>query len=269
MTYRPGIGASVVEVRCETDFVARNGVFCDLVEQVGKSALFCFARPSLGVSGGVISTVGANDILDMPLVTSGSSSGGAGVNTGKDEDERQVLVRDALMESVGKLGENIQMKRGGLVAHASSISSNHGGPMTHLAYGVHGALPRTPTNAGHAHAHQQSKEASDVKVVLGKIACLVILETTDATSLADLDPLGSNLAQHIMGMSPTSVPALLAQPFLFDSEKTVEQVLSGQSVRVRQFARVECGAEDVILCSSEAEEMAAETEKEGKLKATA
>ncbi|KNC56499.1 translation elongation factor Ts [Thecamonas trahens ATCC 50062] len=71
---------------------------------------------------------------------------------------------------------------------------------------------------GYVHAGSTGGKVGDVE--LGRAGALVALRGSAAAA-----PVARQLAQHIVGMQPASHADLLAQPFLFDGDKSVAEVI--------------------------------------------
>uniref|UniRef100_A0A5F9DU46 Elongation factor Ts, mitochondrial n=1 Tax=Oryctolagus cuniculus TaxID=9986 RepID=A0A5F9DU46_RABIT len=186
-----GNAAVLVEVNCETDFVSRNLKFQQLVQQVALGAmLHCRSleeQPSTYSKG----------FLD--------SSELSGLPAGPD---REGCLKDQLALAIGKLGENMTLKRAAWVKVPSGF---------YIGSYVHGAV------------HSPSLHS----LVLGKYGALVVCETSEQN--ANLEDLGRRLGQHVVGMAPLSVGSLddepggeaetkmLSQPYLLDPSITLGQ----------------------------------------------
>jgi elongation factor Ts len=115
-------------------------------------------------------------------------------------------IQRLLYEAIARLGENIQFNRVHLFKkrHSEDI----------LGYFVHGS--QSPYNSS------------------GCIAAMIRAPSSLEPSLV------RNLAQHIVGMNPSSKEAWLEQPFLFDPSKTVGEILAVSHPSI-DFLRCECG----------------------------
>ncbi|KAF8481692.1 hypothetical protein DFH94DRAFT_666180 [Russula ochroleuca] len=124
-----GVRAALVELNCETDFVARNALFGHLVADVAHTAAFLAESGSASGSGGQIERhdehqkthihpVPRERLLDAPLLSaegpglSSSHGAGAGVGVGM-----QGTVGSAIRDAIAKLGENIVLQRAATVVH--------------------------------------------------------------------------------------------------------------------------------------------------------
>uniref|UniRef100_V9L421 Elongation factor Ts, mitochondrial n=1 Tax=Callorhinchus milii TaxID=7868 RepID=V9L421_CALMI len=211
--------AVLVEVNCETDFVARTVRFQQLVHQVAQVALtHCgCAVPALTGPGSYTKT----SLTPEELARLSSSP------------ELPPLA-DQLAMAIGKLGENMLIRRAAWVSVP---------PDCHIGCYVHGAEPSSSPAPGLAHT------------AFGRYGALVVCRGPGTVGKAGLAELGRRLGQHVVGMSPLSVGSpldppgddtetrMLAQPFLLDPGLTVSQYLTTSGVAIIDFIRFECGEE--------------------------
>ncbi|EAW97076.1 Ts translation elongation factor, mitochondrial, isoform CRA_b [Homo sapiens] len=199
----------LVEVNCETDFVSRNLKFQLLVQQVALGTM-----------------MHCQTLKDQPSAYSKgflNSSELSGLPAGPD---REGSLKDQLALAIGKLGENMILKRAAWVKVPSGF---------YVGSYVHGAM----------------QSPSLHKLVLGKYGALVICETSEQKT--NLEDVGRRLGQHVVGMAPLSVGSLddepggeaetkmLSQPYLLDPSITLGQYVQPQGVSVVDFVRFECG----------------------------
>ena len=128
----PGaVRAALVELNCETDFVARNALFGRLVADVAHTAAF-LAESESG-SGGrderdghqektYIHPVPRKRLLDAPLLSAeglglSSSSSSSPRQAGAGGDGVQGTVGSAIRDAIAKLGENIVLQRAVCAVH--------------------------------------------------------------------------------------------------------------------------------------------------------
>lgn len=203
---------SLVELGCETDFVARNELFKELVTTTTEAALDMRqrilqqnARINSLAADGMVSHVREDlilhDLLHEPLAES---------NT----------LQSELVAIIGKLGENIKLKRA--IAVATPKENN-------IQVATHGSVNGT---LGDCH--------------YGSFAAVVFLKPLAECQVSDLDRTGKLIAQHIIGMNPTSVSdgenALLSQDFMFDEKLTVAGLCQSANVSVVDFLRFGVGS---------------------------
>ncbi|AWP02952.1 putative elongation factor Ts mitochondrial-like isoform 2 [Scophthalmus maximus] len=196
--------AVMVEVNCETDFVARNDKFQQLVKDVAFATLAHHKNKTQSQTG-YIKSVLAGEELSKLCVGEGAS------------------LADQVALTIGRLGENMSVKRAvtvGVPAEWHIGSYIHGGvnSQTEVAMGRYGALV----------VFQGGKEAE--QETLGRKLGQHIVGDAPL-SLGNMDDLPC-------GESETR---LLPQTFLGDPSRTVAQFLRGQQARVLDFVRFQCG----------------------------
>ncbi|XP_044084321.1 elongation factor Ts, mitochondrial [Neovison vison] len=199
----------LVEVNCETDFVSRNLKFQQLVQQVALGTLLHCQNLKDQLSTYSKGFLNSSELSELP----------AG-------PEREGCLKDQLALAIGKLGENMTLKRAAWVKVPTGF---------YVGSYVHGAI------------HSPSLH----NLMLGKYGALVICETSERR--AGLEDLGRRLGQHVVGMAPLSVGSLddepggeaetkmLSQPYLLDPSITLGQYVQPQGVSVVDFVRFECG----------------------------
>ncbi|VDM35866.1 unnamed protein product [Hydatigera taeniaeformis] len=225
MIYKPSCVA-VVEINCETDFVARNEHFQSLVASSTES-LFKHLLSGLREPG--THRFSEDFLKTLPYAGQLSKS-----------------VSDVLVATVASVGENIAIPRGiGMILPADKVTE-----VSHLMAYCHA------TNVG------RRKTAHDVH--FGKYVAFLRYRhiSNQKGTLAWQDQASRvchQVCQHIVGMSPLpslaldNVPpatnpdderCLLRQPFLFDEAITVGGLLEQNEILLEDFVRVECGVED-------------------------
>uniref|UniRef100_A0A669BUR9 Elongation factor Ts, mitochondrial n=1 Tax=Oreochromis niloticus TaxID=8128 RepID=A0A669BUR9_ORENI len=196
--------AVMVEVNCETDFVARNEKFQQLVKDVTFATLAHHRNKTQSQPGYVKSVLSSDDLSKLSV--------GEGTS-----------LADQVALTIGHLGENMSLKRAvtvGIPAEWKIGSYVHGGisTQTEVAMGRYGALV----------IFQGGKEGE--QEMLGrKLGQHIVGESP--LSLGNMDDLPC-------GESET---CLLPQTFLADPSRTVAQFLRGQQARVLDFVRFQCG----------------------------
>ncbi|XP_078702161.1 elongation factor Ts, mitochondrial-like isoform X2 [Branchiostoma floridae x Branchiostoma belcheri] len=236
-----GTMATMVEVNCETDFVARNPKFHQLVTQVAMATL--------------------SDVKAHPQWTLGWLKA---LHTG--EELRQLRVGDMTLGdltalTIGSLGENIQIRR----AMYYSVPPI---PTKHIGVYVHAPVARTTTTS--------SQSAGSCQ--LGKYGALVAFRRRN-TEFQNFNAaeLGRRLGQHVVGMNPLTVgempeirqeeeekkksgdgdnrdeeegsstdsdeneTQMLRQTFLLDPTMSVGELVRQQGIELLDFVRFECG----------------------------
>lgn len=196
--------AVMVEVNCETDFVARNEKFQQLVKDVAFATLAHHRSKSQSQAGYVKSYLAGDELCKLGMAEGAT-------------------LADHVALTIGRLGENMTVRRA-VMMHVPAEwhvgSYVHGGVsgQTEVAMGRYGALV----------IFQGGKEGE--QEVLGrKLGQHVVGEAP--VSLGNMDDLPC-------GESETR---LLPQTFLGDPSRTVAQFLRGQQARVLDFVRFQCG----------------------------
>ncbi|KAK7872313.1 hypothetical protein R5R35_002765 [Gryllus longicercus] len=210
--------AVIVEVNCETDFVARNKNFSSLVE---LAATTCLNHTASVPVGSHLSRFQ----LDAEILKS------LKVHDGKTLSDHLALV-------IGKVGENLSLRRATCFHAADGIllaGYAHPSPnfQSSVLLGKFGAVV----------AYQaDSPSQSDTKL----------------RENLSVDEIGRQLCQHVVGMNPVKIgevgqdtPAnnpddescMIYQEYLLDPSQTVGEMLASTSISVLDFARYECGEE--------------------------
>ncbi|XP_054882844.1 elongation factor Ts, mitochondrial [Poeciliopsis prolifica] len=196
--------AAMVEVNCETDFVARNEKFQQLVKDVTLATLAHHQDKNQNPTG-YIKSVLSGDELNVLSVGEGCS------------------LADRVALTIGRLGENMSLKRAVTVGvpaewHIGSYVHGNVSGQTEVTMGRYGALV----------VFQGGKD--EERHTLGrKLGQHVVGEAP--LSLGNMDDLPC-------GESETR---LLPQTFLGDPSRTVAEFLRGQQARVLDFVRFQCG----------------------------
>lgn len=178
-----GLGGAIVEMNTETDFVAKNPIFADMVAGVGATALFLHSVGGAGMPAGVLHEVDVANVLSSPLMPHPTAE-----MNDETPPELSKTVGDAIAEVVGKVGENIQLKR--IAVAGGTVQGNH----LQLTGGyVHSA------GAGNASGSSNLQGRIGALVVVDAKGDMAILQAKKITQLA------KNLAQHIVGFAPKYV----------------------------------------------------------------
>lgn len=170
------VRAALVELNCETDFVARTPLFSQLAADVAHTAAFV-SEPANASPTPSFQALSLDLLNDAPLLSASGSRGG-----------HSHTVKHSILEIISKVGENITLRR------ASAMVSN---PITHGGIGLR--------IAGHAHGLSSSQ---------GRIAALALLHLKSPTVLSglaregflgELDRLERALARQVVGFQPLCV----------------------------------------------------------------
>lgn len=197
----------LLQVNCETDFVARNEMFQDLVGMVTYSFFSHHKQMGLSLSGPI-----TMQEADSNMLTSLSTPGSASIG-------------DQLAKTVGRLSERISIHRG-IALHSSQslvIGYSHGN-IPHI--------PNLPCTIG-TYGTLVALQGSDSKEALRKLGSRVAMQVV-GTNPKGLEPPGGS--EVIV-----KEDWLLSQQFLFDSSVTVEALLQTHGARIKGFVRYSCG----------------------------
>lgn len=107
----------------------------------------------------------------------------------------------------------------------------------------------------------RAEQKSEREVKSGKVYCYthldgiaasmveVACETDFVAKTDEFDALCKEIAMQIVSMNPKDVEALLAQPYIREASKTIEQLVkelvgkTGENIRIIRFARFKLGTE--------------------------
>lgn len=109
-------------MNCETDFVSRNDVFKNLASRIAATSLLLH-ESSLSDGKRFIETIKVEHLLNAPLLPHPSEGESSINDIGK-------TVQETIVETIGKLGENISLRRAAIVTEGVSACYMHGGDAT-------------------------------------------------------------------------------------------------------------------------------------------
>ncbi|GAA5962827.1 hypothetical protein JCM3765_001536 [Sporobolomyces pararoseus] len=255
-----GLRASLVEMRCETDFVARTDEFRELVEGVARSLAF-FAEPS-STSSLQSLDVKSDSTLDMPVVPSPHQVTQSKASSSSSPSAPET-VRSSLASIVSRLGENIKLHRASSIALEPSLPSSPSPTYLASSY-LHAS--KTPTDVASQDGVQSGTlgglliaklskggnvEKPEVKSLLRALARQVVaIPTSSVTSspgsppLQEGEPSTALYEQQLITMAPSP-------KFEFEHGSSVQEVLKkwsqvrgveGEGLQVVELARWELGA---------------------------
>ncbi|KAG9010077.1 Elongation factor Ts, mitochondrial [Tulasnella sp. JGI-2019a] len=176
-----GVRAAMVELNCETDFVARNELFVKLAEDISHTAAF-LTEPHEGpfIQSSTSGQLLFDSLADAPLLSS-STSGSPSSST--------TSVSDSIRNSIARLGEKISLRR---------ICTVVTDPLTDPAYGL----------LVSSYMHGGAARSGRVGALLG----LGVHSSTLASVLAqkpnlhdELSSLGRSLAAQVAGFHPQTI----------------------------------------------------------------
>ncbi|KAF8492742.1 elongation factor TS-domain-containing protein [Russula emetica] len=223
-----GVRAALVELNCETDFVARNALFGRLVADIAHTAAF-LAESGSGPDEPYrphehektyIHPVPRDRLLDAPLLSTEGLAPNAGARNGM-----QGTVGNAIRDAIAKLGENIVLQR------AVSV--------------VHDPVPRLRGDLGLRVASYTHGGVSPSQGRIGALA-LIALKSPRLTPLLssldfrqELERIERSLARQIVGFDTLAIRgeegALYDQPFMmFGDAHEGETVGAGLARWARQ-----------------------------------
>jgi elongation factor Ts len=202
-----GHEAVMLEVNCETDFVAKDDSFVAFAEAVAQNAL-------------------AGNPADVDALMQ-TSIDGATV-----EEARQALV--------SKIGENIQVRRFVRVSSDGSLGAYvHGGRIGVLVDLAGGNVELARDLAMHVAAmNPEFVSADDVPAeVMAREKDILIAQAEGSGKPADIveKMVEGRLRKHLSGIT------LLGQAFVKDGDLTVEKLLKQNSASVKGFQRIAVG----------------------------
>ena len=202
-----GSRAVLVEINCETDFVAKDDNFRGFAEEVGKLAL------------------GAADVdaLNSATMASGDS------------------VEEARQQLVAKIGENVQVRRLSHLDAGDGVVGAyiHGGRIGVMVALSGGDEDLARDIAMHVAALNPAfRDAADVpKEVLAKEKEILVAQAADSGKPADIieKMVSGRLNKHLAEIT------LTGQPFVKDGDITVGKLLESRNAQVISFVRLEVG----------------------------
>ncbi|CAO0803383.1 unnamed protein product [Mucor circinelloides] len=109
--------STIIELNCETDFVSRNDVFKNLASRIAATSLLMHDGPVAG-SARAIESIPVDTLLNAPLMPHPTDS---------TTNDLGKTVQETIVETIGKLGENISLRRAAIVAQGASACYIHGG----------------------------------------------------------------------------------------------------------------------------------------------
>ena len=203
-----GKSAAMVEINCETDFVAREADFAAFADEVAKHALVAQA-------------------------TSLDSLASVKLGGGETVDER----RRAL---IAKIGENISLRRVAIVSSPAALGAYlHGSRIAALVAIDGGSDTLAHDLAMHvAASNPMHLSIDDVPAEL--VAKERQIETAKALGEGKPAEIVAKMVEGRLRKSLAEI-TLLGQPFVKDPDTTIEKLLKSNAAKVREFKRFEVG----------------------------
>ncbi|QRV80457.1 elongation factor ts [Ceratobasidium sp. AG-Ba] len=220
-----GVRAAMIEVNCETDFVARNDIFAKLVADIAHTAAYLAEAPSSSteiVKPGLIQPFPVDVLSAAPLIAAPSSSNATPLDPSR-------TISSVIQEATAKIGEKISLRR----------ACSFVGP----------ALPPSSTIALRIGTYIHQSSATQPQT--GRIGSLVALALKSGQlpkfiangGDKETGPIGRALARQVVGLNAEKIgkssgtdgdpssTELYAQPFMMrpgaGTEASVRAALDG------------------------------------------
>ena len=204
-----GGGAAMVEVNCETDFVAREQDFRGFAADVARHAVT--SKPT--------------DLESLVAVKLGS---------GESIDER----RRAL---VAKIGEKISVRRFTRVDSAGPLGTYLHGTRIGVLVRLEGGTSELARDLAMHIAASNPRYVSAAEVPAAEVAKEREILTEQAQKEGKSPEITAKMVDGRLRKSLAEI-TLLGQPFVKDPDQTVEKLLKSAGASVREFQRFEVGA---------------------------
>ena len=207
------VRAAMVELNCETDFVARNELFGKLVADVAHSTAFhAEMRQDTDGPTSVLKSFTVEELLDAPLMQE---------NPPPSSPSPLPSVGTAIRDSIAKIGEKISLRRavsavldGNNASHPFTVENGGG----RIAWHTHGgSLP------------SQGRMAALVFLYLRSPHLAKLFESSEFTK--DLEKLERALARQVIGVETKSILTGNPETTLYEQQFIMYPgELSGKSV---------------------------------------
>ncbi|GAA5998261.1 uncharacterized protein JCM10292_001081 [Rhodotorula paludigena] len=191
-----GVRASLVELRCETDFVARTDEFRELAESLARSVAY-FAEPIPDSHKLVTLDTAAPSLLDTPVVPAPSR---VAELAAAGDAAPQETVKTRLASIVSRLGENIRLHRASSIALDPTTSASS--PIFLASSYLHGS--KTPAAAVAADGVQSGS--------LGGLLVARLSRNKPGIDKAEVKGLLRALARQVVALPTTSVRSAAVTP---------------------------------------------------------
>jgi len=204
-----GRSAALVEINCETDFVAREQDFQAFATDVARAALA--QRPA--------------DIEALQALK---------LKQGESVDER----RRAL---VAKIGENISLRRCTVLASANPLGAYLHGSRIGVLVSLEGGDVTLARDLAMHIAASNPRFISLADVPAAELAKEREILTEQAQKEGKSPEIAAKMVEGRLRKSLAEI-TLLGQPYVKDPDQTVEKLLKSAGAKVREFVRYEVGA---------------------------
>ncbi|KAM0788467.1 hypothetical protein ACM66B_001600 [Microbotryomycetes sp. NB124-2] len=189
-----GVRAALVELRCETDFVARTDEFRVLAEQIARSVAF-FAEPSKATQSHDdqrtlgFSDLRLEDVLSIPVVPPPHAATNSHLT-----DAHHSTVNESIQAAISKLGENITLHRVSSVATDPTRPGSM--PMHVVSPFLHGSV-KTSTD----------DPSFQSGTLAGVVLCRISSGQSEAVSIdsQEVHKLARALARQVVALPTSSV----------------------------------------------------------------
>jgi elongation factor Ts len=203
-------GTAMLEINCETDFVAKDDNFNQFADTLAETVLA--EKPA---------TVG--DLLNVPLQGSGGKS-----------------VEDVRTELVAKIGENISIRRFVLIEHKGVVGTYLHGVRIGVVVELSGGDENLAKDiAMHIAASKPVCITTDEvpESLLEQEKAVFRAQAEESGKPADI------IEKMVTGKIDKFLKeiTLVGQPFVKDPDITVEKLLKSKSAKVASFSRFEVG----------------------------
>ena len=204
-----GRSAAMVEVNCETDFVAREQDFRGFAADIARNAV-------------------ASKPADLEALVA------AKLGSGESIDER----RRAL---VAKIGEKISVRRFTRMDSAGPLGAYLHGTRIGVLVRLEGGTSELARDLAMHIAASNPRYISAVEVPAAEVAKEREILTSQAQKEGKSPEIAAKMVEGRLRKSLGEI-TLLGQPFVKDPDQTVEKLLKSAGASVREFQRFEVGA---------------------------
>jgi elongation factor Ts len=204
-----GHSAALVEINCETDFVAREQDFRSFAADVARSAL---ASPPASVEALLAGTLASGEQVDT---------------------RRRALV--------AKIGENISVRRATTLAGSGPLGSYLHGTRIGVLVALEGGDDALARDLAMHIAASNPRYIGVAEVPAEVVAKEREILTEQAQKEGKSPEIAAKMVEGRLRKSLGEI-TLHGQPFVKDPDQTVEKLLKAAGARVREFVRYEVGA---------------------------
>ncbi|TIC10659.1 hypothetical protein E3Q14_02681 [Wallemia mellicola] len=196
----------ILQVNCETDFVARTTNFKQLVQDVSHTLAF------LNESNGFKDIDLNGDILSAPLIQSNPDS--------TPSTSSNTSIKDAITQTIANVGENITLQR------FSGFSLN---PATDKS---------SPFRLLGQFTHNKLQNESNSPVELGTLAGLIDLEVSNTSNESTASSLAKKIARQSVAIPSETLEDFNSQELLGGAEgESVLDHLKSMDAKILDFKR--------------------------------